>query len=927
MKRILSIFDFLERRPRVTVISLVAVSFLLAASMLTLRFSEDISDFLPLGTVERDNLSVFQNVSGAGKMFILFSNPGDPDRTVEAIEAFEDAVSELDAEGWCGGLVSRFDMDSINGVMRYVYDNIPYFLTPSDYERMDSLLNVPGYVGAQLSRDKQLLLLPSSGMVKDNLTRDPLGLFGPVLSRLQGSSSSLSFEMYEGCIFTPDMSRAVVMLDSPFGSSETEYNSQLLALLESASDKMAEAFPDVSNDIVGGPAIAVGNSSRIKKDSVLAISLSAVLIVLLLICSFSSLSDILLIFLSIGWGLLFALGGLAIFRDSVSIIVIGISSVILGIAVNYPLHLIAHKVYQPDRREAMKEIVSPLVTGNITTVGAFLALVPLKSSALRDLGLFASLLLVGTIIFVLIYLPHFLTAGNKSSSGRSGRLSDRLSRVCPEKSRAAVIAVALVTVVLGAFSIRTGFDTDMSNINYMTSDQREDMQYFEDLLTNDDSHTAQSVYVLSSGQTFDDALERNTFLDPVIDSLEALGLARRQQNVSQFIVSTAIQKQRLKMWEDFVAEHLYALTDELELEAARAGFSSGAFSPFRSLTDDPGRFGPQDIEFFEPLTSTVFTQNFTSLDGGARPFVVSILNVEPADLDEVEKCFSHCFDVAGMNSALSATLSDNFNYIGWVCSLIVFFFLWFSFGRFELALISFLPMAISWLWILGLMALLGIKFNIVNIILATFIFGQGDDYTIFITEGCQYEYAHRRPILSSYKSSILKSAVIMFVGIGTLIVARHPAMRSLAEVTIIGMFSVVLMAYMIPPLLFSFLTTRKGVARRHPITVGTLLHGTPTDPAGIVSGRYIYKGKDITRVVNRNLAGRAGELQSLDVCGTDSYTIHDDGYGELPLLLALTHPDLKVVSIFSDETRMRVAEVAAEGLVSNIEFKMATDKI
>lgn len=64
-------------------------------------------------------------------------------------------------------------------------------------------------------------------------------------------------------------------------------------------------------------------------------------------------------------------------------------------------------------------------------------------------------------------------------------------------------------------------------------------------------------------------------------------------------------------------------------------------------------------------------------------------------------------------------------------------------------------MAVSWLWILGLMSLFGIQFNIINIILATFIFGQGDDYTIFITEGCQYEYAYGRKMLASYKNSIV----------------------------------------------------------------------------------------------------------------------------------------------------------------------------
>ena len=46
---------------------------------------------------------------------------------------------------------------------------------------------------------------------------------------------------------------------------------------------------------------------------------------------------------------------------------------------------------------------------------------------------------------------------------------------------------------------------------------------------------------------------------------------------------------------------------------------------------------------------------------------------------------------------------------------IVFFFLWLSFGNFELAVISFIPMAVSWIWILGLMSLFDVRF----------IFGKG----------------------------------------------------------------------------------------------------------------------------------------------------------------------------------------------------------
>ena len=99
------------------------------------------------------------------------------------------------------------------------------------------------------------------------------------------------------------------------------------------------------------------------------------------------------------------------------------------------------------------------------------------------------------------------------------------------------------------------------------------------------------------------------------------------------------------------------------------------------------------------------------------------------------------------------------------------------------------------------MYLFDIKFNIVNIILATFIFGQGDDYAVFMTEGLMYEYARGKRVLKSFKNSVAISALIMFVGIGTLIFAKHPAMSSLGLIVVIGMFSVVAASFVFPPLL------------------------------------------------------------------------------------------------------------------------------
>lgn len=917
--KVSGIFDFFSKHRKFRAVSLVAASVGLAALTLTLHFSEDISDFLPLGTSEREHLNVYQNISGADRIVILFSNPDDEDMTVDAIDHFADSLISSDSHQWCESLTYQFDSDDLQQVSDFIYDNIPYFLTDGDFERMDSLLSDSDYVRRQLLKDKEMLLFPISSFMSGSIARDPLGLFSPVLSRLNASSSALNFHIENGYVFTPDKSRGIVMMTSPFGNSETENNAKLLELLEDVSERIRNDFPEVGIDIIGGPAIAVGNSARIKKDSIIAICLSVILIVFLLIYSFGSVKNILLTFLSIGWGLIFALGGMSLFSDSVSIIVIGISSVILGIAVNYPLHLIAHTSHQPDRRSALNEIISPLVVGNITTVGAFMALVPLKSTALRDLGLFASLLLVGTMLFVILYLPHYMEIKRKRVV--KSRLSGAISGLRVKNRTAVVAIVALISVIMAVFSIDTGFDSNLSNINYMTDSQKRDMQYFEDLLTNDAGHESETVYAYASGATFGEALSSYSDVGCLVDSLVFEEMAVRQNRASSFIVSEAVQAHRLERWREFVSGHYDTLTEKLDEAAGNLGFSESAFVKFKALLENTESLAPEKIGYFAPLTSTVFSQNTTIAGESGKCYFIDALNVPESHLDRVKEYLgSNCFDVPRMNAALTGSLSDNFNYIGWACSLIVFFFLWFSFGRIELAVISFLPMALSWVWILGLMSVLGIQFNIVNVILATFIFGQGDDYSIFMTEGCQYEYARRKPILASYKGSIIQSAAIMFVGLGTLIVARHPALRSLAEVTIIGMFSVVIMAYLLPPFFFDLLTTRNGVPRKFPITIKSLLSGEPEDMLSVVKSRFAYKGKEIERVVRKNLAAQYDAVVNLDLSGYTHYDYHDKGYGELAMLLAISHPNVKFAVHFEDEDRLRVAEVACQDFFDNIEI-------
>lgn len=926
---VLKLYEYMRLHHKRCLFSFVALTLLLVLSVLRLNYKEDIADFLPLDNNHQNAMKVYQDISGANKIFAILqyrdSTKAVPDVMVSAIDVFVKKLEQADTTHVLSNVMAQVDLEKMTEVADFVYANIPYFLTENDYARMDSLLSQPSFVTTQLQADKQMLMFPTGGIISENIQRDPLQLFSPITKQLQNTSSSdLNYEMYDGYIFSPDMKKAIVMMDSPYGSSETEKNAQLTDMLLLCAHKTEASYPNIDIHIIGGPVIAVTNAKQIKTDSILAIGMAVTLILALLFFTFRNMRNLLLIVLSIAWGWLFAMGGLALVHDRVSVIVIGISSVIVGIAVNYPLHFLAHLSHTPNKSKALSEIVMPLLVGNITTVGAFLALVPLQSVALRDLGLFSSFLLIGTIFFVLLYLPHL----SKETKEMKHTFLDKISSVSLENKPIVIGVIIVLTIVFGYYSFQTKFDTNLSHINYMTEEQKEDMAYFQLVLSHDGS--SQKVYVLSSDSTMDGALDKSLHLQRYLRVLEKKhGMVQKISTCSGFITSQAEQARRLKLWQKFWQKHKVQLAEKLKAEMNKAGFSSDSFDDFFALLNRA--YKPQGLDYFAPLTQTLFASNMSVDNEILRYHVINVLTVKNKNvklvenkLNKEEDCFS--FDVQSMNSAIANHLSDDFNYIGFACGCIVFFFLWLSMGSIELAIISFIPMAVSWLWILGIMALCGMQFNIVNVILATFIFGQGDDYTIFMTEGACYEYGYRRKMLASYKHSIIISALIMFIGIGTLIVARHPALHSLAEVTIAGMFSVVLMAYVFPPLIFKFLVMKNGQYRLRPLSLSLLFRrryakGDIKYAHFLVLDRYRYKGVEVFATVKRNLR-RTHDYHDwmAEQDETQPVVIEQAGYGEKALLYALLHPAAKVIAIESDEEKCALMRYSMEGVLDNVEI-------
>ena len=817
----LRIYDFLAGRKWLAAllsVMLAAVCLLLASR---LHYEEDISRFLP-GDEESSKYSDAYNALGKKNNVILIFSAKDgsevgEDEISEAIHDFQDVFDAEDSTGLVPQRQITVDSEMAFELMSTVMSSYPLFMTDADYQRIDSLLKVPDYILEQLASDRQSLLFPTGDAMVANVRTDPLHLFTPVLGRLRSTAANSNYSIVDDCIFTKE-GKGLAFLTSPYGTSESGMNSKVADLVEGSIKALEAKHPDVTVSAVGAPLIAVSNAAQIKKDSILAISIALLLIGLLLAFSYKRLSDILWIVVSITFGWLFALGCIAMIRDSMSIIVIGVASVIIGIAVNYPLHFMDGLKSGVTPRQNLKEMVEPLLIGNITTIAAFLCLVWLDAVAMQDLGLFGSLMLAGTIIFVLFFLPVFTKARKKAG----GTLE--LGKLLPDRAHSGgwlLVAVMAVTVVMYFLSGKTEFDSDIRNINFMTESQKRDLGTLQEGL---DQSGLRQVYAIAEGKDLEEALERNDVLLAGLDSLKEDIVMVKGPGL--FVPSKKTCSARITVWNEFWGNgRAHKLMKDLAEESERQGFSPSAFSPFGEILDKD--YSASSLDSGSPILAS-FDGLYVIKDSDKCLIVNQVFCDDEAKSESVKSELRSdgtlVFDTGDVSNRLVSVLSESFDYIGLICSLVVFVFLCLSFRRLELGILSFFPLAVSWFWILGLMSLLDIRFNIVNIILATFIFGQGDDYTIFITEGLVYEYAYGKKRLATYKNSVFHSAVIMFIGIGALVLAKHPAMRSLGEVTVIGMFIVVVMAYYLPPVIFRWLTEKDGVKRDIPLTLKRLAY-------------------------------------------------------------------------------------------------------
>lgn len=816
------IYDFFVRRRWLLWLLLAVITGLSALFALKMRFNEQFTNFFPDDEGGRRQAMVLDRLKMKDKIVVMFTS-SDPDRSIAAAGEFENRLASSEGAEYIRSVTSGAGSDQIETTIGFIYDNLPLWLTEDDYRRLDSLTTEDG-VEQAVAGSYSRLVSPMGMALRSIILRDPLGIATGKLASLQDLSSMADYEIYDGHIFSPGLATMLMVIEPEHGIGDTGANDVLVSAIESCAKETEPAgFDDVQIEYFGGASVAVANARRVKADTALTLGIALLVTVAFIFAVFRNRRAILLITLPVVFGGVFALGAIWLMgHHTISAIAIGAGAAVLGIALSYSIHVISHANHTSDPRLIIRELAWPLTVGGFTTIGAFLGLLFTDSQLLRDFGLFAALTLVGTTLFCLVFLPHLLGKGRThASESRAERSIERISGYAYDRNKVLVGAVVLMTLVCLFFYGRVGFDSDMMNLNYMPPHLRQAEEKLNGFTTGDDNPTL----LISTGADFKEAYDSYVATGELLNELQGEGKVAEWTDAADLLLPPAIQKERIEQWNAYWAEgKRRQVEDRVNRSALSHGFKADAFEAF---SDELSR----DYNAIEFTAGNIppLLEDWYSVAEDGTVMLITQASIAPGNKEDVYARIASLpgviiVDRGHFANRMAESVRDDFNLTLLIASMLIFLALLISYGRIELTLMAFMPMLVSWIIILGLMAMLGIEFNIVSIILSTFIFGIGDDFSIFVMDGLLSEYRDGKKILTAHKTAILFSAFTIIVGLGVLIFAKHPAMHSLAFVSIVGILTVIVVSYTLQPVVFRIFISSQTHRGGFPFTLAGLLN-------------------------------------------------------------------------------------------------------
>lgn len=235
-------------------------------------------------------------------------------------------------------------------------------------------------MAAELSRARTALTSVLGGALADRFLLDPTGSFRRVVAALSGAAGQ-GPSVAHGILQSRDDSAAllfILLADQPLDvARQSHFDAGLTAMVE---ERGAEAL------LVGPRSVSARISEEIAGRAKAAALIACALVLAWLAAVLRSAPLVLVCLLPLGIGLSVAVLTVGLAFGSVHVVALGFGGALVGLALDYPVHLLGHGASAAHRARARRNVLA----GAATTAIAFLALIGSGIPALMQVGVFVA---------------------------------------------------------------------------------------------------------------------------------------------------------------------------------------------------------------------------------------------------------------------------------------------------------------------------------------------------------------------------------------------------------------------------------------------------------------------------------------------------------------------------------------------------------
>ncbi len=782
--------------------SIIVLSVLLGYSASGIRFDEDVMNLLPDGDHEIARLRTLLSQFGFSNraLFLVEATQGD-----EPPFAIADSLARrLKASTQFTDVQARWDLKQLQDALDFLREHRAAILDESDMEEIRERFARES-IRTRLDEWKKALTMSFDPFSAKQMARDPLGLDSLLTVKLQIMQSG-GIKVINGWLITPD-NRGILVTAQPVSSGTDNTSAiEMVKEMDEAIAQLGSIAPDVRISWLAGHRFTAENASRIKRDVSLTVTISLIMIILLSILVYRRLYFILLTLVPALFGSLAALGITRVFIPQISAVIAGTGAMLIGIAVDYGIHLLYHidgseKIERREIGDVVRHLRKPLFLGAGTTLAAFLALQFSILPVYRHLGIFVGVGITASALFTVYVLPELIKGGGVARKPLVG-LESAFTSLFRQTDKLGLwlwIPIAAISLLLLPGFLRVRLEGDLQSLNATSQRLAEDWAIIQDRF----SGVTPSTLIAVSRENTQEALDENLQLQAFLHTLQANGELQSVRSIAALMPSRSRQQENILRWHTFFSDRelmriradFQAISDELRINAKV--FDSFLIALERSTES----FGYKDIRsgLLRQMISGYFIESeaeTTVITGVEAPGDVESL------YEKVETRFSDAVIYNGQAfiQRVTRTIYHELAKISIAALVCVSLFMLIFGGKRGRSFLLLLPLLVTLYWTFGILGTLGISVNLINCIVSIFIFGLVIDYCIFLAESTTNNESSRYRVRSG--GAILVSALTTMFALGSLVLAHHPALHSLGLTALIGISSGLISVFLLVPILF-----------------------------------------------------------------------------------------------------------------------------